>query len=48
MEVAGLPCDCALGASGKVAFDSFGDNVTKTLTMYKVETLEFKPVKTGE
>jgi branched-chain amino acid transport system substrate-binding protein len=36
------------GASGKVAFDSFGDNVTKTLTMYKVENLEFKPVKTGE
>ncbi len=36
------------GASGKVAFDSFGDNVTKTLTMYKVEGGEFKPVKTGE
>jgi branched-chain amino acid transport system substrate-binding protein len=36
------------GASGKVAFDSFGDNVTKTLTMYKVENGEFKPVKTGE
>ena len=36
------------GASGKVAFDSFGDNVTKTLTMYKVENLDFKPVKTGE
>lgn len=36
------------GASGKVAFDSFGDNVTKTLTMNKVENLEFKPVKTGE
>lgn len=36
------------GASGKVAFDSFGDNVTKTLTMYRVENLEFRPVKTGE
>ena len=36
------------GASGTVAFDSFGDTVTKTLTMYKVETGEFKPVKTGE
>ncbi|HWI05771.1 MAG TPA: branched-chain amino acid ABC transporter substrate-binding protein, partial [Acidimicrobiales bacterium] len=36
------------GASGKVAFDSFGDTVTKTLTMYKVENGEFKPVKTGE
>lgn len=36
------------GASGTVAFDSFGDTVTKTLTMYKVEAAEFKPVKTGE
>ena len=36
------------GASGKVAFDTFGDNVTKTLTMNRVENLEFKPVKTGE
>lgn len=36
------------GASGKVAFDSFGDTVTRTLTMYKVENGEFKPVKTGE
>jgi len=36
------------GASGKVAFDSFGDTVTKTLTMYKVDNGEFKPIKTGE
>ena len=36
------------GASGKVAFDNFGDTVTKTLTMYKVENGEFKPVKSGE
>lgn len=36
------------GASGTVAFDSFGDTVTKTLTMYKVENGEFRPVKTGE
>lgn len=36
------------GASGKVAFDNFGDTVTRALTMYKVENLEFKPVKTGE
>ncbi len=36
------------GASGTVAFDSFGDTVTKTLTMYKVEGGEFKPIKTGE
>jgi branched-chain amino acid transport system substrate-binding protein len=36
------------GASGTVAFDNFGDTVTKTLTMYKVEAGEFKPIKTGE
>lgn len=36
------------GASGKVAFDNFGDTVTRALTMYKVENAEFKPVKTGE
>jgi branched-chain amino acid transport system substrate-binding protein len=36
------------GASGKVAFDSFGDTVTRALTMYKVESGEFKPIKTGE
>lgn len=36
------------GASGKVAFDEFGDTVTRTLTMYKVEGAEFKPIKTGE
>ncbi len=36
------------GASGKVAFDSFGDTVTRALTMYKVEGGEFKPIKTGE
>jgi len=36
------------GASGTIAFDAFGDTVTKTLTMYKVEAGEFKPIKTGE
>lgn len=36
------------GASGKVAFDNYGDTVTRTLTMYKVENGDFKPVKTGE
>jgi branched-chain amino acid transport system substrate-binding protein len=36
------------GASGTVAFDSFGDTVTKTLTMYKVQGGDFKPIKTGE
>lgn len=36
------------GASGTVAFDSFGDTVTKTLTMYKVQNGAFTPIKTGE
>ena len=36
------------GASGTVAFDQFGDTVTKTLTMYRVEDGTFKPVRTGE
>ncbi|MDQ3640152.1 MAG: branched-chain amino acid ABC transporter substrate-binding protein, partial [Actinomycetota bacterium] len=36
------------GASGTVAFDEFGDTVTKTLTMYRVDAGEFKPIKTGE
>ena len=36
------------GASGKVAFDQYGDTLTKTLTMYKVEGGEFKPIKTVE
>ncbi len=36
------------GASGPVGFDAYGDTVTKTLTINKVEGLEFKPIKTGE
>ncbi|MDQ4070871.1 MAG: branched-chain amino acid ABC transporter substrate-binding protein [Actinomycetota bacterium] len=36
------------GASGRVAFDQYGDTVTKTLTMNRVEGGEFKPVKSGE
>jgi branched-chain amino acid transport system substrate-binding protein len=36
------------GASGTVAFDAFGDTVTKVLTMYKVDAGEFKPIKSGE
>jgi branched-chain amino acid transport system substrate-binding protein len=36
------------GASGTVAFDQYGDTVTKTLTMYKVEAGTFNPIKTGE
>ena len=36
------------GASGKVAFDQYGDTVTKVLTMYKVTGGEFKPEQTGE
>lgn len=38
----------ATGASGKVAFDDFGDTVTRLLTMNKVEDGAFKPIKTGE
>lgn len=36
------------GATGKVAFDEFGDNTTKVLTVYKVTNQEWKPVKTDE
>ncbi len=36
------------GASGTVAFDTYGDTVTKTLTMNKVENGTFTAVKTGE
>ncbi|MEO7836448.1 MAG: branched-chain amino acid ABC transporter substrate-binding protein, partial [Acidimicrobiales bacterium] len=36
------------GASGAVAFDEFGDTVTRTLTLYKVQNGAFKPVKVGE
>lgn len=36
------------GVTGKVAFDQFGDTVTKVLTMYKVAGGDFKPEKTGE
>ncbi len=36
------------GASGTVAFDQYGDTVTKALTMYKVEAGVFNPIKTGE
>ncbi len=36
------------GASGKVAFDEFGDNTTKVLTVYKVDGGEWKAAKTEE
>ena len=36
------------GASGTVAFDQYGDTVTKTLTVYKVVNGNFAPVKSGE
>ena len=40
------------GATGKVAFDKFGDTTTKVLTMYKGETKagkqEWVPAKTDE
>ncbi|HET9443515.1 MAG TPA: branched-chain amino acid ABC transporter substrate-binding protein [Acidimicrobiales bacterium] len=36
------------GATGEVAFDEFGDTVTKVLTVYKVTAGEWKAVKTDE
>ena len=36
------------GATGKVAFDQYGDTVTKLLTVYKVTDNAWKPLKTGE
>ena len=36
------------GATGKVAFDEFGDTTTKVLTVYKVEGGKWVAEKTGE
>lgn len=36
------------GATGTVAFDQYGDTVTKLLTVYQVEGNAWKPLKTGE
>ena len=36
------------GATGKVAFDQYGDTVTKLLTVYRVTDNVWKPLKTGE
>ncbi len=36
------------GATGKVAFDEFGDTTTKVLTVYKVEGGKWVADKTGE
>ncbi len=36
------------GATGKVAFDEYGDAVTKVLTVYKVSGGKWVPEKTGE
>jgi branched-chain amino acid transport system substrate-binding protein len=36
------------GATGKVAFDEFGDSTTKVLTVYKVEGGKWVADKTGE
>ncbi len=46
--IAAVQAENFAGASGPVAFDTYGDTVTKTLTMYKVEGDDFKPIKTGE
>jgi branched-chain amino acid transport system substrate-binding protein len=36
------------GASGKVAFDQYGDATTKVLTVWKVDSGKWVPEKTGE
>ncbi len=36
------------GATGKVAFDEFGDSVSKTLTVYQVKKGKWTAVKSGE
>ena len=36
------------GATGKVAFDKFGDSVSRVLTVYKVDGGAWKAEKTGE
>ncbi len=36
------------GATGKVAFDEYGDTVTRLLTIYRVDDNAWKPLKTGE
>lgn len=36
------------GATGRVGFDAFGDTVTRTLTVYKVDNGAFVPIKTGD
>jgi branched-chain amino acid transport system substrate-binding protein len=36
------------GVTGKVAFDEFGDNTTRVLTVYKVEDGTWKPQETEE
>ncbi|MDT7551775.1 MAG: branched-chain amino acid transport system substrate-binding protein [Pseudonocardiales bacterium] len=35
------------GASGKVAFDQYGDTTNKVLTVYQVKGTDFAPIETG-
>jgi len=35
------------GVTGPVAFDKFGDSISRVLTVYKVESLKWVPVQTG-
>jgi branched-chain amino acid transport system substrate-binding protein len=35
------------GVTGTVAFDKFGDSISRVLTVYKVESLKWVPVETG-
>lgn len=36
------------GVTGQVAFDEYGDNKTRTLTVYEVQGGAWKPIETGE
>jgi branched-chain amino acid transport system substrate-binding protein len=44
--LAGVQATDITGASGRVAFDRFGDTQTKVLTLYRVSGGAWKPVKT--
>jgi len=46
--IAGIQTTNFDGATGKVAFDQYGDTVTKTLTVYQVADNAWKPIKSGE
>ena len=45
--VAAVQATNTTGASGKVAFDQYGDTVTKIFTLYRVSNGKWTAVKTG-